>query len=183
MLFRSDELLSPESSGCRLSGTERNRRTLGQESSWKEDDDYTEEPQKLSKSQRSDSSVKDEETGRDCYEAGKECSSEASSGMLHSPCSLGSEFKLLQKQKLLRGRTAEVNSQSEEQLWAQVLFFAGHGPVFSWSLPEGIQKTLVKLRLMQTETGRAPGSQVEAQRIDLDITKVLYILTLSATFP
>lgn len=61
MLFRSDELIGPESSGCRLSGTERNRRTLGQESSWKEDDDYTQkEPQKLSKSQRSDSSVKDE---------------------------------------------------------------------------------------------------------------------------
>lgn len=100
--------------------------------------------------------------------------------MLHSPCSLGSEFKLSQKQKLLRGRTAEVNSDLKSSSGLRFLFFAGHGPVFSWSLPEGIQKTLVKLHLRQTETGRAPGSQVEARKLILILQKYSTSLTLSS---
>lgn len=105
---------------------------------------------------------------------------EASSGMLHSPCSLGSEFKLSQKQKLLGGRTAEVNSDLKSSSGLRFLLFAGHGPVFCWSLPEGIQKTLVKLRLMQTETGRAPGSQAEARNSILILQKYSTSFTLSS---
>lgn len=43
----------------------------------------------------------------------------------------------------------------------------------------GIQKTLVKLHLMQTETGRAPGSQVEARKLILILQKYSS-LTLSS---
>lgn len=100
---------------------------------------------------------------------------EASSGMPHSSCRLGSEFKLSQKQKLLGGWTAEVNSDLKSSSGLRFSLFAGHGPVFCWLLPEGIQKTLVKLLLMQTETGRAPGSQAEVQNLILILTKVLYI--------
>lgn len=105
---------------------------------------------------------------------------EASSGMLHSSCSLGSEFKLSQKQKLLGGRTAEVNSDLKSSSGLRFLLFAGHGPVFCWLLPEGIQKTLVKLLLMQTEIGRAPGSQAEAWNLILILQKYSTSLTLSS---
>lgn len=77
MLFRSDELIGPESSGCRLSGTERNRRTPGQESSWKEDEDYTQKNHRKSANRRGQTPVlRMKETGKVCYEAGKEWSSE-----------------------------------------------------------------------------------------------------------
>lgn len=100
--------------------------------------------------------------------------------MLHSSCSLGSEFKLSQKQKLLGGRTAEVNSDLKSSSGLRFLLFAGHGPVFCWLLPEGIQKTLVKLLLMQTEIGRAPGSQAEAWNLILILQKYSTSLTLSS---
>lgn len=100
--------------------------------------------------------------------------------MLHSSCSLGSEFKLSQKQKLLGGWTAEVNSDLKSSSGLRFSLLAGHGPVFYWSLPEGIQKTLVKLLLMQTETGRAPGSQAGVQNLILILQKYSTLLTLSS---
>ena len=100
--------------------------------------------------------------------------------MLHSSFSLGSEFKLSQKQKLVGSRTDEVNSDLKSSSGLRFLLFAGHGPVFCWSLSEGIQKTLVKLLRMQTETGRAPGSQAEARNLILTLQKYSTSLTLSS---
>ena len=100
--------------------------------------------------------------------------------MLHSSCSLGSEFKLSQKQKLLGSQTDEVNSDLKSSSGLRFLLFAGHKRVFCWSLSEGIQKTLVKLLLMQTETGRAPGSQAEARNLILTLQKYSTSLTLSS---
>ena len=100
--------------------------------------------------------------------------------MLHSSFSLGSEFKLSQKQKLVGSRTDEVNSGLKSSSGLRFLLFAGHGPVFCWSLSEGIQKTLVKLLLMQTEAGRAPGSQAEARNLILTLQKYSTSLALSS---
>lgn len=49
----------------------------GARSSWKEDDDYTQKNHRNSANRRGQTPVlRMKETGRDCYEAGKECSSE-----------------------------------------------------------------------------------------------------------
>lgn len=137
------------------------------------------------KSQRSDSSVKDERSRQGLlWKRARRCSSEKpAQGCSTVHKALGSEFKLSQKQKLLRWPDSWGGLWSERQLWAPGFILCWTRACLQLVTPKReFRKTLVKLHLMQDRDrwAQEPG---RARKLILILQKYSTSLTLSATFP